>query len=1603
MLASSTIFSANYIGDWTGTVYSSNMNGDTTHANLNLHQSNDTIRGLYYRQDMSTGIYTIFATLSADSLHGFLLSDHLDTTHINGPIELRNDSIFFQFESKAVPSKMIYTSFKRTSAETRTLIVNYHYTGTSTTGVELVLFATSKEVFSEDAQPFYSVKSASNKGQFVIPGIQQDSVFAALIVNFDMMASYFADIPISATVYGDVENEIAEKIDMTASETVSIAMPFDDSYQYLFRASCPGGKLALLDTMPLGYYPSSMASDQDGNILVCNGAVYRYDKDLSLIDTLKKAGAMHENVYEIACNSQNQIIGSNYSTITLYTPTMEPIASIPEPGPTNSAPRIAVGANDTVYIACDSALYKFSPDLSTMIDSISYKQLAKDCPAIDGLRPYVNTMAFDNDGNIVLGINTSSGKYNRLLYYTPQFVYQKELWQEWLATKPVGLAVDENGFTYISDRYTHVVSVFDADGNLYASTYYRKIEGGKDGAMSYPEHALLANGKLYVLERAQARRISVFERAKPLSCRVDITIVGTDGLPIENATLLFNGQHYTTDNQGIATVRDLATGTYAYQAQADGYNPTHGTIDIRQSATTKKITLQALAYSATFSVNDGATPIENATLTINATKYATDAKGEIALQLTAGTYAYSLSAFGYLPMSGTITIAGDTITKPFSLQAYTLSGTASISGNETPQFGDTLQVSVANYTGTVPADSIQYRWYLFDGTSSSAIENQATGAIKLQADAINAYLFCILFANNSADTLKTDTTAIIAKADQAPPQKAELHRKTATSITLKARQGVRYSIDRQAWQESPLFEGLSPETEYTFLLYCPETATHNASQPSQPATFATLAQPAYTLAITVKDGENGIAGASIGTGQSKTDDSGMSQLSLAPGKYTLDISAPAYKTLQASIAMPGKDTAILVTMERVYTVDREIVDTACGDYKLNGRSIATSGIYADTIKGASSFEITNANITIHPVYARYDTIAVEFGQTYQFGNQMLDSSGNYTTIFTTDAGCDSTVMLAFSVHDKPEAIKRTLTDTACGQYLFAGQTISKSGIYCDTVTNANGADTIVMLSLTVHPVYTIYDTVTVEFGQTYLLGGQMIDSSGTYTATFPTDAGCDSTVVLALLVKDKPGAVEQNITATACGQYYFADDTITQGGVYRDTIPNANGADTIVILSLTVHPGYTVYDTIAVAFGQTYLFGNQLLDSSGAYTATFATGAGCDSTVVLAFSVQDKQGGSSNDSVVNSGDSVLTFTIAENPRKGTSIAYLPPTDKDGNDLAYILTDTAIFTVANDSIAIKDTSAFDAEATDSIFLTVYILHGSHTDSATIAIAVANSNEKPAIAIGALHIAENPSMNAFIADLPKTDQDGDTLTYSLRDSIAVTIANGTLSVADSSAFDAEKGTVAIDLIVSDGTFSDTIPLLISVQNINDNAPSIATIANPFSIVEHSATGTEIGQIHATDIDDDTVVYSLANNANAAIAIDSHTGMLYVADSALLDYETTPTIMAHIIVSDGLHQTNADISIMLTDWTEPIATAICGYAIATNVYPTCTDGEITVSVPDYDAFVSIISANGTVCVQAPIANSETLDLSELPSGIYLVCVATNGATQWHSVVKR
>ena len=232
----------------------------------------------------------------------------------------------------------------------------------------------------------------------------------------------------------------------------------------------------------------------------------------------------------------------------------------------------------------------------------------------------------------------------------------------------------------------------------------------------------------------------------------------------------------------------------------------------------------------------------------------------------------------------------------------------------------------------------------------------------------------------------------------------------------------------------------------------------------------------------------------------------------------------------------------------------------CGTYTWNGQIYTQSGQYSiQTTNAAGCDSTVTLNLTITEPTTGSETITECSTYTWAANNQTYIQSGQYTALLTNLAGCDSTVTLNLTI-TQPTAGSETVIE--CDSYTWStnGQTYTQSGQYTTVLTNAAGCDSTVILDLTIAEPSTGSETITECDSYTWNTNGQTYTQSGQYNALLTNAAGCDSTVTLNLTVEvvdiTTPPA-DQTVLVGASAQF-----TVTTSAVnptYQWQLDNGTG------------------------------------------------------------------------------------------------------------------------------------------------------------------------------------------------------------------------------------------------------------------------------------------------------------------------------------------------------------------------------------------------------------------------------------------------------------
>ena len=337
--------------------------------------------------------------------------------------------------------------------------------------------------------------------------------------------------------------------------------------------------------------------------------------------------------------------------------------------------------------------------------------------------------------------------------------------------------------------------------------------------------------------------------------------------------------------------------------------------------------------------------------------------------------------------------------------------------------------------------------------------------------------------------------------------------------------------------------------------------------------------------------------------------------------------------------------------------------------------------------------------------------------------------------------------------------------------------------------------------------------------------------------------------------------------------------------------------------------------------------------------------------------------------------SSTTRAIAENTAAGQNIgAAVGATDPDRDTLAYTLggADAAAFSIVRTTGQLQTSAALDCETQLSYSVTVSVSDGNGgSDSIAVTIDVTNVNEAPPIftdgATATRLVAENTAAGTNIGTpVAATDADcNDTLTYFVWDPRNTTPDDDAFSIDSTSGqiktkapLDYEtKSSYQFRFVVRDEEGrADDITVTISVTNANDMPTFTEGTTTTRLVMGNIPAGRHIGMpVAATDVDNDTLTYTLDGADAASFSIVSTTGQLQT--KAALDYETQNSYSVTVSVSDS--NGGSDSIAVTINVTDP----------DTNTAPVFTDGATTTRSVEESVYGSSIGTN----IGTPIAATD------------------------------
>ena len=370
---------------------------------------------------------------------------------------------------------------------------------------------------------------------------------------------------------------------------------------------------------------------------------------------------------------------------------------------------------------------------------------------------------------------------------------------------------------------------------------------------------------------------------------------------------------------------------------------------------------------------------------------------------------------------------------------------------------------------------------------------------------------------------------------------------------------------------------------------------------------------------------------------------------------------------------------------------------------------------------------------------------------------------------------------------------------------------------------------------------------------------------------------------------------------------------------------NADGG---VVTAVTTENATSVTvsdDRFEVAGGNLKLKDGTALDfeSDGAsidVTIT-ASGAGDSDTHTVSVSINDVDEAPSAPQV--RGD---LFDVDENAGGVAITSLSDSTDPEGDAVTYAVDDDRFEITAGLVLRVKDDAVLDHEAGGSvdIMLTAMDPAGNVSEATVVTITINDVNEAPSVSVADGAVDENDA-GASVGAVTGTDEDGDTLTYTVSNDEYFEVVGGMLKLKDGMSLNHEAGdsvTVTVTATDPDGLSAST-EVTVAVNDVNESFMLEAADGS----VDENAAGATVGSVAVSGDPDDGDTHTFTVDDSRFEVVD---GMLKLKDDAMLNHEMEDSVTVTVTATDsGGNEVSADVMVTVNDVNEGPSFARSSYA--------------------------------------------------------------------------
>ncbi|MEL6656779.1 MAG: M12 family metallo-peptidase [Bacteroidota bacterium] len=318
----------------------------------------------------------------------------------------------------------------------------------------------------------------------------------------------------------------------------------------------------------------------------------------------------------------------------------------------------------------------------------------------------------------------------------------------------------------------------------------------------------------------------------------------------------------------------------------------------------------------------------------------------------------------------------------------------------------------------------------------------------------------------------------------------------------------------------------------------------------------------------------------------------------------------------------GCDSTHTVNLTVVETIETSEALSLCEGETVEvfGEQVSEAGVYeASFVSSAGCDSVHQITVTLIDAVNTTGEAQICDGETIELFGEIVSEAGQYTGMFLSSPGCDSTHTITLTILE-PAFSEETIQACAGETVLIFGEPYTDDALVSETFTGINGCDSTHTIQLTFNEAIETNEMLAICEGDEIELFGSVVTEAGTYSAIFIGTNGCDSThfVDLSLIA---PISTEEDLQICEGETIDLFGQEVSTSGEYNGSFLNIDGCDSTHTVNLTVVDIIETMESLPLCDGSTVEVFGETVSEAGVYEASFVSAAGCDSvhqiTVIL--------------------------------------------------------------------------------------------------------------------------------------------------------------------------------------------------------------------------------------------------------------------------------------------------------------------------------------------------------------------------------------------------